>query len=525
MKFEQIRDIVTIHKGKKHKITDKNSGLSRRVLQIDDLRNDDFIKYTDDKTGVVAKADDILIAWDGANAGTVGFGKVGFIGSTIAVLRKKKPEKYNTIFLGKFLQSQFSYLRKKTTGATIPHIDRKSLELLKVPIIELTSQFHIAYFLTITEDLIKQRKESICLLDEFLKSTFLEMFGDAVKNEKKWNKSELKNYAKVRIGPFGSLLHREDYVQNGIPLVNPSHIGEGKIFIDHELTISKNKMKELSAYVMHEGDVVLGRRGEIGRCAVVTKKEEGYLCGTGSIYIRPTDELNPIFLYNIISSDSMRKVLENSAKGITMKNLNSGIIENLKIPVPPIKIQTQFAQIVEKTEALREQYNTSLQELENLYGSLSQLAFKGELVLSKMQLLQDEKDEERFNLEQQQDHRNQAIDFDLYKETQSPFQNVKNIVATVTNYEPVFEDVLPFITQKFQDKFFTFEDLKKATIKESWNCDFETLKTFIFDLLRDYKLKQVFADATFKSEIKEDSPTFRLAKDLEEKMYLQRIIS
>lgn len=189
----------------------------------------------------------------------------------------------------------------------------------------------------------------------------------------------MKNYAKVRIGPFGSLLHREDYVLNGVPLVNPSHISEGKIVVDSELTISPKKMTELSAYVMHEGDVVLGRRGEIGRCAVVTRKEDGYLCGTGSIFIRPTEKLNPIFLYNIISSASMRKVLENSAKGITMKNLNSGIIENLKIPVPPIELQTQFAQIVKKTEALKCQYQQSLQELENLYGSLSQKAFRGEL--------------------------------------------------------------------------------------------------------------------------------------------------
>ena len=181
------------------------------------------------------------------------------------------------------------------------------------------------------------------------------MFGDPVRNEKKWNITELKRIAKVRIGPFGSLLHREDYVKNGVPLVNPSHISEGKIIIDKELTISKKKMIEVSAYVMHEGDVVLGRRGEIGRCAVITQKEDGYLCGTGSIFIRPTNNLQSIFLYKVISSVSMRRVLENSAKGITMKNLNSGIIEELKITFPPIETQTQFAQIVEKTEALKAQ--------------------------------------------------------------------------------------------------------------------------------------------------------------------------
>jgi hypothetical protein len=240
-------------------------------------------------------------------------------------------------------------------------------------------------------------------------------------------------------------------------------------------------------------------------------------------FINDEREANTIYVHFLFSF--FQKILEKNAPQAAQKNINLALLRSLPVPKPPIQKQNQFALIVEKAESLRELYQNSLLELENLYGSLSQRAFKGELDLSKMQLLQDEKDEEHFNLEQQQDHRNQAIDFDLYKETHSPFQNVKNLAATITNYEPVFEDVLPFITEKFQDKFFTFEDLKKVTIKESWKCDFETLKTFVFDLLREKRLRQVFVDATFKSEIKEDSPTFKLAKDLEEKMYLQRVIS
>ncbi len=379
MKFERVGNIVTIHKGKKHNLTEEKKSSSIRVLQIDDLRNDNLIKYTNDEKGVLANEEDLMIVWDGANAGTIGYGKTGFIGSTIAILRKREPRKYNTVFLGKFLQTQFAFLRTKTTGATIPHINRKSLEDLLIPELNISDQIQIANILSKAEILIEQRKQSIALLDELLKSSFLEMFGDPVRNEKGWNKSALKEFARIRIGPFGSLLHRKDYVQNGVPLVNPSHISDGKIIIDSELTISKEKMKELSTYIMFEGDVVLGRRGEIGRCAVVTKNENGFLCGTGSIFIRPSNKLKPIYLYNVISSSSMRKVLENLAKGITMKNLNSGIVEELKIPVPPIELQTKFAQLVEKTETLKEQYKSSLQELENLYGSLSQLAFKGEL--------------------------------------------------------------------------------------------------------------------------------------------------
>lgn len=326
--------------------------------------------------------DTVLIALTGATCGLSALSKIEACAnqSVTGILPSKShvPE-----YLFHFLRTQRQRILDKAWGNAQPHISQAFVKDFRVPLPPLPDQLHIAILLSKAENLIAQRKESIRLLDEFLKSTFLEMFGDAVKNERKWNKLELKNYAKVRIGPFGSLLHREDYVQNGIPLVNPSHIGEGKISIDPELTISKEKMKELSAYVMNKGDVVLGRRGEIGRCAVVTNNEDGYLCGTGSIFIRPTEKLNPIFLYNIISSASMRKVLENSAKGITMKNLNSGIIENLKIPVPPIELQTQFAQIVEKTETLKSQYQQSLQELENLYGSLSQKAFRGELSIYK----------------------------------------------------------------------------------------------------------------------------------------------
>src|SRR5690606_16507470 len=89
MKFERLGNIIDIRKGRKAQLAKTPNKDSVRLLQIDDLRNDENIKYTNDKTGVLASEDDILIAWDGANAGTVGFGKSGYVGSTIALLRKK----------------------------------------------------------------------------------------------------------------------------------------------------------------------------------------------------------------------------------------------------------------------------------------------------------------------------------------------------------------------------------------------------------------------------------------------------
>lgn len=83
-------------------------------------------------------------------------------------------------------------------------------------------------------------------------------------------------------GPFGSMLHKTDYIEKGIPLVNPANMVNGKIVPSDKMMISEATRRRLSSYILHAGMIVLGRRGEMGRCAVVTEKEDGWLCGTGS---------------------------------------------------------------------------------------------------------------------------------------------------------------------------------------------------------------------------------------------------
>jgi len=206
---------------------------------------------------------------------------------------------------------------------------------------------------------------------------FVQMFGDPVNNEKGWKKFKLKELAKIKIGPFGILLHLGDYVYDGIPLVNPTHIIEGRIQIDPKLTVTKEKADELSAYRMHAGDVVLGRRGEMGRCAMVAEKEDGFLCGTGSLFISPSRQLDQFFLYCVISSSPIKKVLERVAKGVTMKNLNSGNVEDLSIYLPPLELQNQFAEKVKEIEQQKEKQKQSAIQLDILFSALLSKAFVG----------------------------------------------------------------------------------------------------------------------------------------------------
>jgi len=118
----------------------------------------------------------------------------------------------------------------------------------------------------------------------------------------------------------------------------------------------------------------------MGRCAIVTEKDEGYFCGTGSLYIRPNRLFNASFLLYALSGDSGVSYLEKNSQGVTMMNLNKSIIMNLEIGIPPITLQNQFAERIQVIEAQKQQAQAALQKSEDLFNSLLQRAFKGELM-------------------------------------------------------------------------------------------------------------------------------------------------
>lgn len=136
----------------------------------------------------------------------------------------------------------------------------------------------------------------------------------------------------IKIGPFGSSLHESDYIENGIPLVNPKHIVQQRIVPQSKISISDEKAEELSSYKLKENDIVLGRRGEMGRCAPISNREENWICGTGSMIIRLKKEYDAKLYSLILGSQATVTYLENSAVGSTLKNLNEKIVR--KIPVP-----------------------------------------------------------------------------------------------------------------------------------------------------------------------------------------------
>jgi type I restriction enzyme, S subunit len=306
---------------------------------------------------------------------------IGNIGK-VGILRTKgsSNQQITAIELAGNIDVDFFYyqlLQKKDqlinlgNNSVVPILNSTSLKRLDVSFPDLPTQQHIAAVLDKADALRQQNRQLLNYYDELLQSTFIELFGDPVTNEKGWKVRKLGEVSeKVQIGPFGSLLHQEDYISGGIPLINPTHIKDLKVLPNKDLSITNTKFDTLRNYHLKQGDVIMGRRGEMGRCAIITKIEDGWLCGTGSLFIRPLKTINSFYLVYLLSNEKIKTVFESESLGITMANLNAKIVNNLKINVPPINIQNKFASMVEKIERQKALAQAALNDSEALFEGL-----------------------------------------------------------------------------------------------------------------------------------------------------------
>ena len=312
----------------------------------------------------------VAVVKDGAGIGrtTLNPAKSSVIGTMQYLIPKK-----NVLPEYLFYAVSYMHLEKYYTGATIPHIYFKDYKNEEFNLDNIEKQLEIIDVLGRCKKVIEARKQELVELDRLTKARFVEMFGDPVSNPYGYDKVALSDLADIKIGPFGSLLHKEDYIDGGHPLLNPSHIVDGKVSPDDKLTISDEKYEELSAYQLKTGDVVMGRRGEMGRCAVVP--EDGFLCGTGSMLIRTKGEVTADYIQKIISFPSFKKTIEDMAVGQTMPNLNVPIVSGFQIIKPPMEVQDRYYAFAEQVIKSKVAVQKALDETQILFDSLMQKYF------------------------------------------------------------------------------------------------------------------------------------------------------
>ncbi|MBI4676608.1 MAG: restriction endonuclease subunit S [Elusimicrobia bacterium] len=175
----------------------------------------------------------------------------------------------------------------------------------------------------------------------------------------------------IQTGPFGSQLHESDYSSDGIPVVMPKDIVEGRIVTDSVARIGEDHVERLARHKLAPGDIVYGRRGDIGRQALIREGQAGWLCGTGCLRLSLGEKvIEPLYLHYYLRQEAVIKWIANQAIGATLPNLNTSILRSVPVKVPPLPIQRRIASILSAYDDLIDYNLRRIKILEEMARSL-----------------------------------------------------------------------------------------------------------------------------------------------------------
>lgn len=246
------------------------------------------------------------------------------------------------------------------------------LRRVEIPWVPLEEQRRIADFLdervARADQIIAARREQARCLDEVTRSRVDEIIlGKRAQHNQPqeakwapfgsvpdgWREGRLRNLdCTVQTGPFGSQLHSDEYVANGWPVINPASLTDEGLRAIPGMAVDDETRDRLSRHILRQGDIVFGRRGEMGRACLVSHGQAGWLCGTGSLRVRLYDPLvQPAFLVSLLRTAAVRFYFTKTSVGSTMENLNTDILLGVPILIPPAEVQTQLLDEVDSISA------------------------------------------------------------------------------------------------------------------------------------------------------------------------------
>jgi type I restriction enzyme S subunit len=262
---------------------------------------------------------------------------------------------WDTNFVAYFLQN---VLRNyQSDKAAVPGVNRNDLHDMKVRSTDAQSQERIASILFAYDDLIENNRRRMALLEEVAWQLYREWFvrlrfpghehtriTDGVPEG--WEHQLLAKACLsdngIQTGPFGSQLHQADYTEEGVPVVMPKDIINFRISVDDIARIPESLADSLGRHRMQEGDVAYGR------CGFISRRQAGWLCGTGCLRLRPNpDMVVPRYFFDALGVPDTAGTIAARAKGATMPNLNTTIMASVPLLVPPRTLQRQYAENVE----------------------------------------------------------------------------------------------------------------------------------------------------------------------------------
>lgn len=284
-----------------------------------------------------------------------------------------------------YLKNNFLILEDGFKGAGLKHISKNYLSNIMIEYPNIEEQQRIVKILDKAEEIRTKKKLANEKLDEFLKSTFIDMFGDPVTNPKGFAIKNLKDFyfddKAVKCGPFGSALKKSEYVQKGIPVWNMDNITIKSEFIPKpNLYITEQKFNELQSYTAINNDIIISRAGTVGKMCVLEGLNSATIISTNLIRLRLNkSKLSPIWFIKLLEYNGNKVCrLKRGCDG-AFTHMNTGILDNIYFPYPEIDSQNLYVEIYKRVKAQKEKNQKVIEQMDNLFNSLMQQAFNSSL--------------------------------------------------------------------------------------------------------------------------------------------------
>ncbi|MEJ7577670.1 MAG: restriction endonuclease subunit S [Pyrinomonadaceae bacterium] len=332
---------------------------------------------------------DLLFAWSATFGPYQWQGERGIYHYHIwKVLPKQNLDKNFAYYL---LQWITESVKGKAHGISMVHMTKSGMENWEIQLPPLPEQKRIAEVLDKADALREKRRLALQKLDTLLQSVFLEMFGDPVKNPKGWGKSTLSECTeKIVDCPHSTPIWQND----GIICLRTSNLGYGEWNWDDTRYVSFDDYQQrISRSSVESGDIILSREGTVGVAAIVEANMK--ICmGQRLVQVRPDErKISSEYLLRLLLFELAPEKISTFMVGSTSKHINVGQLRKLPIMLPPIDMQKKFNRISLNIRRLKKNLTASFSNIENLFQSLQQRAFKGELFSNEFPAIesQDEK--------------------------------------------------------------------------------------------------------------------------------------
>jgi len=276
-------------------------------------------------------------------------------------------------FLYTFLSLYIETLRKLSIGGVIKYIKLANLTEALIPLPSLEIQKKISKTIKKSEKIIEENKQLLEKYDLLIKSRFIEMFGDKPVESGKWKVEKLEDVCDL----ITDGTHKTpNYQQKGIRFISAKNIINGKIDLTDTKFITEEEYKQIQKRCrVEKNDVLLTKSGSLGSSAIIDFDIPIGLFESLAVIKYKRNLLNGIFVKELLSAESSQKQFNNGVKGIAIKHLHLNVIAALKIPVPPLSLQNDFASFVQQIDKSKFTVQKSLEKAETLYKSLMQQYF------------------------------------------------------------------------------------------------------------------------------------------------------